>query len=432
MQAVDTWTGARADSLREALRLTNEGFAAHLGIAIRTVAKWRAQPDVVPKAWVQQLLDTALQQASNADQERFTVLVSPAPPARMKPVIENLTAPPEEVFMTAAMEVTNGMAMCSTKLGSDAIELLHSQMTLVARQYSDRPPMSVFAQARRLRQTAEQMAERTRRPGELADVYLVVSGSTALMASIAFDLGHWPASAHMAKAATSYAELADHRALMAWTLGLQGTLAFWRDDLVESEFLLQRGLDCAPPGRHRFRLRYIASRTYALRDDAASTARVLAEAEDDRQGPTHVPDPLMDNIQGEFAFDDARAAACAGAAWLQLGNGEQAERYTNTALDLYLAEPEQQRPFSPLNGARIDTAAARLLQGELDGAQEVLSPVFMLSPSHRNTALTGRLDKVRGMLNERRWEPYPEARRLSGAVTEWLAENATAPLPHAD
>jgi DNA-binding transcriptional regulator YiaG len=44
MNLVAVWTGERADTLRQALRMTNEAFAEHLGIAVRTVAYWRARP----------------------------------------------------------------------------------------------------------------------------------------------------------------------------------------------------------------------------------------------------------------------------------------------------------------------------------------------------------------------------------------------------
>lgn len=60
MDVVAAWTGRRADTLRQALRMTNETFAEHLGVAVRTVAYWRARPDVVPRPVMQEMLDVAL------------------------------------------------------------------------------------------------------------------------------------------------------------------------------------------------------------------------------------------------------------------------------------------------------------------------------------------------------------------------------------
>jgi transcriptional regulator with XRE-family HTH domain len=52
--------------------MTNESFAAHLGTAVRTVAMWHQKPDRVPNAEIQQALDTALEQAGEGAQARFT------------------------------------------------------------------------------------------------------------------------------------------------------------------------------------------------------------------------------------------------------------------------------------------------------------------------------------------------------------------------
>jgi hypothetical protein len=75
MQVVDVWTGRHANALRTALRLTNESFAQTLGTATRTVAKWNAEPDLVPVTELQRTLDTALHRASDEAKARFASLV---------------------------------------------------------------------------------------------------------------------------------------------------------------------------------------------------------------------------------------------------------------------------------------------------------------------------------------------------------------------
>src|SRR6266513_1469559 len=63
MDVVSSWTGARADSLRRALRMSNEAFAERLGAAVRTVAYWRERPASVPQPFMQAALDTVLASA---------------------------------------------------------------------------------------------------------------------------------------------------------------------------------------------------------------------------------------------------------------------------------------------------------------------------------------------------------------------------------
>ncbi|MFD7705642.1 NUDIX hydrolase [Streptomyces sp. NPDC059786] len=79
MDVVDRWTGQRACTLQAALRMTNEGFAGHLGVAVRTVASWHAEPSIVPRSEMQAALDTAYERAGEAVRRRFGALSRPAP-----------------------------------------------------------------------------------------------------------------------------------------------------------------------------------------------------------------------------------------------------------------------------------------------------------------------------------------------------------------
>jgi hypothetical protein len=74
MDQVTGWTGETACALQAALRLSNEAFAEHLGIGVRTVAAWHQKPTLRPRPEMQQLLDTALEQAPAPARARFLVL----------------------------------------------------------------------------------------------------------------------------------------------------------------------------------------------------------------------------------------------------------------------------------------------------------------------------------------------------------------------
>jgi hypothetical protein len=78
MEMVTGWNGAAACALQAALRLSNEAFAARLGIGVRTVAGWHQKPGLRPRPEMQQLLDTALAQATPSVRERFAVLAGAA------------------------------------------------------------------------------------------------------------------------------------------------------------------------------------------------------------------------------------------------------------------------------------------------------------------------------------------------------------------
>lgn len=74
MAAVTGWTGETACALQTAMRLSNQAFAAHLGIGLRTVSGWHEKPTLRPQSALQQLLDTKLDQAPADVKARFAAL----------------------------------------------------------------------------------------------------------------------------------------------------------------------------------------------------------------------------------------------------------------------------------------------------------------------------------------------------------------------
>lgn len=82
MELMSGWTGRTACALQAALRLSNESFAAQLGIGVRTVASWHQKPTLRPQSEMQQILDTKLEQASAGVRARFAALVAGQPLAR--------------------------------------------------------------------------------------------------------------------------------------------------------------------------------------------------------------------------------------------------------------------------------------------------------------------------------------------------------------
>jgi transcriptional regulator with XRE-family HTH domain len=93
MQVITSWTGGQADALRQALRMTNESFGEHLGVAARTVANWRKNPAITPTPAVQETLDTALERAADRAKAQFAVLIGQAEHDRPSDHVESFELP---------------------------------------------------------------------------------------------------------------------------------------------------------------------------------------------------------------------------------------------------------------------------------------------------------------------------------------------------
>ena len=286
----------------------------------------------------------------------------------------------------------------------------------IAHSYDAESRTVAFQQARAARDLALALVERTCRPNELADLYLILGQVNALMASLSFDLDRWQASEHLSGAATTYADMSGHASMKAWTLGLEATIAFWNGDGMHALDHVNAGLAVAPTGASQFRLHHIAARAHAVTGNPDGVAASLSAADVQREIADGKPDELHDQIGGEFHFGDSRAEACAGAAWLKVRDGERALPSTQRALDL-----SADVSSGITTGAQIDSAAAWLMQGDLSEASARLEPVLHIDPDPQSVSLGGRLGTVRHLLDEPHWQHMDRAAALRGDIDGWLA-----------
>lgn len=81
MTTVQRWSGQESRTLRQALRMSIRDFAAHLGVAERTVSKWEAGgAGVTPRPEMQSALDTTFGKAPVEARDRFTAALRAAAP----------------------------------------------------------------------------------------------------------------------------------------------------------------------------------------------------------------------------------------------------------------------------------------------------------------------------------------------------------------
>lgn len=96
MEPLGGWTGRTASALQAALRLSNEAFAQRLGVGVRTVAAWHQKPTLRPRSEMQQVLDTALEQATPAEKQRYAQLSGAIEPPQLPDALFPTVAPEAE------------------------------------------------------------------------------------------------------------------------------------------------------------------------------------------------------------------------------------------------------------------------------------------------------------------------------------------------
>jgi transcriptional regulator with XRE-family HTH domain/tetratricopeptide (TPR) repeat protein len=146
---VQCWTGAETKALRQAMRLSIRAFAAYLGIDARTVNKWEARHTTITlRPHTQELLDTALQQAPEDVQTRFSQTVR----STQQELHENATQPAASAHDLHA-EPAPGVDSFTPLVGNDGSDSLLTELArnpgiISGMPYSDDDKIAEYSEER--------------------------------------------------------------------------------------------------------------------------------------------------------------------------------------------------------------------------------------------------------------------------------------------
>jgi hypothetical protein len=330
-------------------------------------------------------------------------------------------------IMSSAHDASDHAAEAGRAIEETTLVQLHAEVTRLAHAYASTPPLVMFAYLRRARDLAYRMLERTRRPAQLADLYLIAGQLSGLMAGVSFDAGHPDAAGEQARAALTYGQIIDHPTLRGYARATLAMIALWSGRPSDGVTHATAGLQDVATGDTAVRLHCLAGRSWALAGSAEQATTQVRAAEEARQHRTEA-DPFADGIGGEFAFGPARHALCLGATHLALSDPTAAARHTQAALDLYESGPAEQRAIGGVHGARVELATARAMAIDLDAVLDAVTPTLDLVPEQRTHRLATRLHGLRRQLAANRYQGSPQAAELTDAIETFLATTVTSGL----
>lgn len=385
---VETWTGKHATELRRALRMSKEGYAAHLGVAVGTVSYWARHPDAVCTPVIQQTLDTALARADEDARERFYGAGSLPPPASM------------EIW-----QITDALTRAPISLS--ALDATEHAVVEYAALYPVTGPGGMLAaterQVARLGETlTHPMPVATRR--RVVRLLCLLAG---VVGHLYVDLGARPRARQMFELGRlASAETEDHD-LAAWIIATDSIAAFYDDEPHRAVDLLAEADASAARSSSVRRRAWIA----------AMQARALAatgQGDQTRQALDRAGDFIADAIDpptGNDFFDAARLDGLAGSTMLLLRDTTQADQLLVGALD--------RRAPTDLKGRALltlDLAACRVVDGEPDEAARLVAEALDTARSALVRPIAVKAVQVRSAMTS--WE----ATRPVAELDERLAD----------
>jgi hypothetical protein len=223
----------------------------------------------------------------------------------------------EELIVKAGRESVHHAIKAASALDPSALEHLHDAAQRAARAYYVAPPLAMLTDLVFLRDTVYEQLDRTHKPRQQTELYLLAGQFCGLLSSVALDLGRMDVAEAQARAAHTYGSVIDHRSLCAWARALHSNIYLWCEQPRRAILVADSALINAPCGTARARLHAARARAIAMLGggDEATIALDSSSYELDIAGN----DQLMDEIGGEFGFDRARQALCVGATYVLLG-----------------------------------------------------------------------------------------------------------------
>jgi len=296
---------------------------------------------------------------------------------------------------------------------------LHAEAQRAAHACLITPPLEMLTGLVQLRDIVCAQLDRTRKPRQQAELYLLAGQLCGLLSSVSFDLGHPGVAEEQARAAHTYGSVVDHPSLCAWARALQVMVAFWSGQPRRAIAVAESALVGAPVGTARGRLHAVRARALALIGARDEVGVELAAGTD--QLDLIGRDEFLDGIGGELAFDRSRHALCASSAYVALVDGERAETAATEALENFAGLDEHQRWSSGAVSATVDLGAARALRGDLAGTEAALDGVFALPTAERTEGVSQRLLGLGRILGSSRYRSAVEATRLGERIESFTA-----------
>jgi hypothetical protein len=329
------------------------------------------------------------------------------------------------LLMNTAHESGDHAATAGVYADDASIETLRDRVIAAAHGYATTPPLELHGKLVRIRNTAYQLLDRTSRPTQETDLYLVASLACSLLGSIGLDLGVPEAAAEQARAGATYGRLIGHSMAEAYAYSVQCTATIWTGQPSRGAVQANRGLDLVSEGP-------LAARLHAVHARCLGMQGLAAEADEElNRALAAYAEPGDEIVKGEFGFDQARLAFSAGSTYIALGDGDNAAIHSSHAVELYEHTPADSRWSGGMNGARADLVTAHVLARDLGKAQAALGPILELDEGLRTYPIVQRLLRVRPELARPHFQGSPEARELLGALEYFIASSRPHALPAA-
>ncbi len=317
-----------------------------------------------------------------------------------------------------AWSLTDWIAI--TNVSDDAIGQIAETAFTLRETHTRRQPLLLLTDVVRMHQQIERLLRSGKqRLRQTRDLYRIDADLLAHAALLLGDLSFGPRASAYGAAAVVYAK--ESEASPAVALSVQAKSARWQRRYAEAAGIARQGFDCSPASPVRILLASQEANSAAFLGDLRRAREALGRAEIAAGGTMK-----EDSGVAAWSCPPSRQAMFALSVAIRLGDADSALRSAATA-DLAW-ESGDAMVTGVWAQVRLAAAIARVMKGDLDGAEHELFSVLDIAPEYRISTITGYASDLGKRLRQRRFERTPVAARMSERIREF---NSARPLARA-
>ena len=262
-------------------------------------------------------------------------------------------------------------------VGPGTLEQLDRAVDRFGREYFSRPLPDLLAEVQIWRQYVARLLQGRHTLAQRRHLYGVAGWLSALLGSMAFDLGHESAARAHRATALHLATEADDGRLTAWVRGSQAAMAIYTGEFPQAVAFAMAGLEATPAEVGAVRLYWQEARGSARMGDAAGFEHAVGRATATFDRLASEPDP------GVFSFTAADFPYYGATCYVWLDQPRRAMDEAEQAIRVFDAAPADWPAARVV--ARLDLAMALLQLRQVEDACTVGGEALNLYGSGRRS-----------------------------------------------
>jgi hypothetical protein len=303
------------------------------------------------------------------------------------------------------------------ELSSDVVQHLQAEAARLSVAYTRDPMPALINGLANLQDISLSLLHRQYRPDQLRDLYVIAALASGLMAKASLDTGDHGSAKTQARTGVLCAHRAGHTGLASMITSWRALSAYWAGQPHQAVSYTQQAASLGGGGYESIFAPAVEARAHAVLGDRDATLSAITRM---RHAADRYQATDLEDFGGILAFIANRQIRFTAETQVLLDpSSPAAATATDEAIALIAATPSRDRYFVNDAEAGAQQAITRVARGDLDAAQQSLTPVFALPVGLRNHPIEMSLMRVHGHLRTRELQSSGLARDLREQIEQF-------------